>query len=259
VIDERTRYFRRLRRLRRSTRRWSALGGTFGGASAVLIPYAGLGLADAAWAAAAGGSLVLAAWRWADLRQLSTQPAPPPADPAVAADRTRAALIATVERLPSGPQVLREVRRQRSRLTLRGTAAAEPCARLDRAASTLAAFAPRLPELGAPALSEALAAERSLRDLAYRLAGVEKTMRLAPEDARDGLAAAHAELARQLQAGVTAYERLVAAAAECVAAERPGAATAETTSRLTDAGDLLQGLSAALAELRTAGGPVRAT
>ncbi|HEX7743772.1 MAG TPA: hypothetical protein VF462_00720, partial [Micromonosporaceae bacterium] len=118
---------------------------------------------------------------------------------------------------------------------------------------------PRLPESGAPAMDEALTAERSLRDLAYRVAGVEKTMRLAPEEARGGLEAAHAELTGQLQAGVTAYERLVAAAAKCVAAHRPGPAAVETTARLTDAGDLLQGLAAALAELRTAGGPIRAT
>lgn len=259
MIDERTRYFRRLRRLRRSTRRWSALGGTLGGAAAVLTPYAGLGLPDAAWAAAAGGSLVLAAWRWADLRQHTAQPPPPQADPAVAADRARAALVAAVERLPSGPQVMREVRRHRSRLALRGTAAAALCERLDRAAAALAGFAPRLPESGAPAMDEALTAERSLRDLAYRVAGVEKTMRLAPEEARGGLEAAHAELTGQLQAGVTAYERLVAAAAKCVAAHRPGPAAVETTARLTDAGDLLQGLAAALAELRTAGGPIRAT
>ncbi|MGW5673216.1 phage shock envelope stress response protein PspM, partial [Micromonospora sp. NPDC003776] len=54
MADERARHFRRLRRLRRSARRWSVLAGGLGGAAAVLTPYAGLGLPDAAWAGAAG-------------------------------------------------------------------------------------------------------------------------------------------------------------------------------------------------------------
>lgn len=259
MIDERTRYFRRLRRLRRSARRWSVLGGSFGGAAAVLVPYAGLGLPDAAWAAVAGGSLVLATWRWADLRRLTAQE-PPHADPAAAADRARATMIATVERLPAGREVLHEVRRQRSRLALRGTVAAAPLARLEQAAAALAGLARRLPELGTPALQEAAAAEDALRDLAHQVASIEKTLRLTPEAGRASLAGAHQELIAQLETGVAAYERLVAAAAECVAAHRPApAGGGETTSRLTDAGDLLHGLAAALTELRTAGGPVRAT
>ncbi|MCN0154835.1 hypothetical protein NDQ86_22675, partial [Salinispora arenicola] len=75
MADERTRYFRRLGRLRRSARRWSVTAGGLGGAAAVLTPYAGLGLADAAWAAGAGGAIVLATWRWVDLRALAAQPA----------------------------------------------------------------------------------------------------------------------------------------------------------------------------------------
>lgn len=77
MADERTRYFRRLSRLRRSARRWSVTAGGLGGAAAILTPYAGLGLPDAAWAGAAGGSVVLALWRWADLRILAARPAPP--------------------------------------------------------------------------------------------------------------------------------------------------------------------------------------
>ncbi|MEH1102480.1 hypothetical protein V6V16_25310, partial [Micromonospora sp. CPCC 205561] len=87
MADERTRYFRRLSGLRRSARRWSVTAGGLGGAAAVLTPYAGLGLPDAAWAAGAGGALVLAAWRWVDLRALAARPAPPPLDPAEAAAR----------------------------------------------------------------------------------------------------------------------------------------------------------------------------
>ncbi|MGW1449167.1 phage shock envelope stress response protein PspM, partial [Micromonospora sp. NPDC002411] len=75
MADERTRYFRRLGRLRRSARRWSVLAGGLGGAAAVLTPYAGLGLPDAAWAGAAGSAVALAAWRWIDVRALAAQPA----------------------------------------------------------------------------------------------------------------------------------------------------------------------------------------
>ena len=47
-MDERTRYFRRLKRLRGSARRWSVIGGGLAAATAVLTPYAGIGIADAA-------------------------------------------------------------------------------------------------------------------------------------------------------------------------------------------------------------------
>jgi len=46
-VDERSRYFRRLKRLRSSARRWSVLGGGLVAATAVLTPYAGIGIADA--------------------------------------------------------------------------------------------------------------------------------------------------------------------------------------------------------------------
>ena len=76
-MDERARYFRRLRKLRGSARRWSVLGGGLTAATAVLTPYAGIGIADAAWAASAGASVALAWWRWNDHRELAAIPAPP--------------------------------------------------------------------------------------------------------------------------------------------------------------------------------------
>ncbi|MEU5945691.1 hypothetical protein ABZ793_09015 [Micromonospora sp. NPDC047465] len=257
MADERTRYFRRLSRLRRSARRWSVTAGGLGGAAAVLTPYAGLGLPDAAWAAGAGGALVLAAWRWVDLRALAAQPAPPALDPAEAAARSRARLVAAVERLPAGPGVLAEVRRVRSRVALRGTSAAEPWARLDRAALTLAGMAGRLTGLAGPAVSEAADADRSLRDLAGRVASVERALRLAPADARPPLAEAHRALAGQLEQGVAAYERLVVAAAGYVAEDARPDADHPAASRLTEATDLLHGVASALAELRGAGAPLR--
>lgn len=259
MADARDRYFRRLRRLRRKARRWSVAAGGLGGAAAVLTPYHGIGLPDAFWAAAAGGALVLAAWRWADLRAHAAQPAPPPPDPAQAAARARARLVATVERLPGGRELLQEVRRQRDRLALRGSAAADAWTRLDQAASTLADLADRLTGPGAPAALEAAVAEQSLRDLARRVTSVEKALRFAPDDSRPQLEEAHRDMVEQLTAGVTAYERLVAAAVAYVAEESRVAGDDTAAVRLTEASDLLHGVAAGLAELRNgrepAGGP----
>ena len=98
TVDERTRYFRRLKRLRGSARRWSVLGGGLTAATAVLTPYAGIGLADAAWAASAGASVALAWWRWSDHRALAATRPRPRRRPALAGPR----LVAAVERFPAG-------------------------------------------------------------------------------------------------------------------------------------------------------------
>ncbi|MFU8871293.1 phage shock envelope stress response protein PspM [Micromonospora sp. SL4-19] len=259
MVDERARHFRRLRRLRRSARRWSVLAGGLGGAAAVLTPYAGLGLPDAAWAAAAGSAIAVAAWRWADLRALAAVPVPPALDPAEAAARSRARLVAVVERLPVGPAVLAELRRARSRVALRGTTAAPSWARLDRAATTLDGMAGRLTGLAEPVVREAAAADRSLRDLAGRVASVERALRLAPAEARGALTEAHGTLAAQLESGVCAYERLVVAAAGYVAEDARPSTEHPAAARLTEATDLLHGVASALAELRTVGTPLRTT
>jgi len=259
VADERTRYFRQLRRLRRSARRWSVLAATTSGATAVLVPYEGLGLPDAGWAAAAGGSTALAMWRWSDRRALAAQSAPRALDPAAAADRTRARLVAAVQRLPAGHSIVREVRRQRDRVAFRGSAAAEPSQRLDRASQTLAVMVDRLAGLGEPAVLEASEAERSLRDLAQRVASVEQTLRFAPADARLQLAEAHRGLVEQLAGGVSAYERLVAAAASYVAEDSRSTQEDSAAARLAEAGDLLRGVAAGLAEMRTSGDRLRPT
>jgi hypothetical protein len=233
------------------------LGGGLVGATAILIPYHGLGLPDAAWAAAAGGSLAVALWRWADLRQLAAQPVPPPPDPALTAEQARARLVAAVERVPAGRGALAEVRRQRARYAVRGSAAARPWSRLDRAALTLTGLAGRLTGPGDPAVLEAAVAEQSLRELAHRVAGVEKALRFAPDDSRGVLEAAHRNLVDQLDGGVTAYERLVAAAAGYVAEDGRVADEHPSVSRLTEATDLLHGVAAGLAELRSLGDPPR--
>lgn len=256
AADERSRYLRESRRLRGAARRWSVLGGMFSGAAAVLTPYAGLGLPDAAWAAAAGGSVVLAAWRWVDLRRHHAEPIPAPLDPAAIAAVRQARLTAMVEQFPAGRTALQELRRHRARAELKGSAAVDPWLRLDRAAGTLAGLAPRLTGHGAAVLTEAAAAEHSLRDLAHRVAGVERALRFAPADSGIGLQEAHRTLLGQLTDGVTAYETLVAASAGYVAEDaRAGAHLGDpgTANRLTEAADLLRGVTDALTELRPPG------
>ncbi|MEV4757602.1 hypothetical protein AB0J86_21160 [Micromonospora sp. NPDC049559] len=259
MADPRARHFRRLRKLRRSARRWSVLAGGLGGAAAVLTPYAGLGLPDALWAGAAGASTALALWRWSDLRALAARPAPPPPDPARSAERTRARLVNAVESLPAGKEAVAEVRRQRARFALRGTAAAGPWTRLDKASLTLAGLANRLTGPADPAVLEAAVAEHSLRDLAERVASVERGLRLAPPDSRAPLEQAHGSLVAQLDQGVAAYEQLVAAAAGYVAEDGQGhGGEHPAVSRLTDATELLHGIATGLAELRAPNRPMRA-
>jgi ABC-type transporter Mla subunit MlaD len=250
-MDERARYFKRLRRLRASARRWTVLAGTLGGASAVLVPYHGLGAGDAVWAAAAGGSAALAMWRWSDARALGAQPAPPPALAPVRG------LPGLVSRLPVGRAALDELNRQRARFRLRGSAIAGSWQRLDRASMTLSGLAGRLGGPAEGAVLEAAAAEQSLRELAERAAGVERALALAPPDTRDALAQAHRALVAQLDDGILAYERLVAAAAGYVAEDgRPLGPESLAIMRLREATDLLRGIAAGLSELRTTTNPM---
>jgi hypothetical protein len=246
MSDERARYFRRLRRLRRSARRWTVLAGTLGGASLVLLPYHGLGLPDAFWAAAAGGSAALASWRWLDARALAAVTPPPER----AGPR---AITAVLARSPVGRTALDEWNRQRARFRLRGSSVAGAWNRLDRASLTLSGLSGRMGGPAEPAVGEAAGAERSLRDLAERAASVERALSLTPADGRDPLMRAHAELAAQLDEGVVAYERLVAAAAGYVAEDsRPGPENPAVV-RLREATDLLRGIAAGLSELRATG------
>jgi hypothetical protein len=250
-VDERTRYFRRLSRLRGSARRWSVVGGGLTAAAAVLTPYAGIGLPDAFWAASAGASVALAWWRWSDHRQLAALPAPPPPNPALPGQR----LMAAVERFPVGRTVLQEVRRQKDRYALRGSVVAQAWDRLDRAAQTLTGLSGRLTGPGEAAVLEAAVAEEWLRDLGQRVASVERAVPLSPPDHKPGLEAAHENLADQFVEGVTAYERLVAAAASYVAEDGHPVADDRypTLGRLMEATDRMRGVAEGLSELRRYG------
>ncbi|MBL7253641.1 phage shock envelope stress response protein PspM [Paractinoplanes lichenicola] len=247
-MDERTRYFRRLKRLRGSARRWSVLGGGLAAATAVLTPYAGIGWADAIWAGAAGSSIALAWWRHSDHRELAATPAPPPPPPVLPG----AKLTAALERFPAGRTVMNEVRRQKNRYALRGSEITQAWDRLDRASATLTALAGRLHGPGEGALLEAAVAEEWLRDLGQRVASVERALPLTPPDQRAALVESHGSLATQFTEGVDAYERLVAAAASYVAEDgHPVAEGAHPAlGSLIDATDRLRGFAEGLSELK---------
>jgi hypothetical protein len=247
-VDERSRYFRRLKKLRNSARRWSVVGGGLTAATAVLTPYAGIGIPDAIWAASAGASAALAFWRWSDFRELAATPAPPAPDPALGGQR----LAAAIERFPAGRTVMHEVRRQRSRYAVRGSRITTAWDRLDRASSTLITLSVRLTGPGQEALLEAATAEKWLRDLGQRVAGVERAIPLSPPGQRETLQESHASLADQFVEGVEAYEGLVSAAAGYVAEDGHPMTEGKhpAFSSLIDATDRLRGLAEGLSELK---------
>ncbi|HYN96440.1 MAG TPA: hypothetical protein VES42_21575, partial [Pilimelia sp.] len=142
------------------------------------------------------------------------------------------------------------VRRQRARLSMRGSVAAGPWARLDTASATLAGLAGRIGGPAEAAVLEAAVAERGLREVAQRVMAVERALRFAPADSKPALAEAHRALADELTEGVTAYERLVAAAAGYVAEDGRSATDNPATARLAEAADMLRHVAAGLAELR---------
>ncbi|GAA0722284.1 hypothetical protein Drose_08495 [Dactylosporangium roseum] len=247
MATARTKHLKRLRRLHRSARGWSVRAGLLTGAAAVLVPYSGLGLPDAFWAAGAGGSIAIAIWRWLDYRAFRQLAVPEDPDPAVAGALARQKLVGLVQRLPAGKTALAEFDRQRESFRLRGLTVAEPWRRLDRASVMLSGLVGRLGPAAEAAVLDAAVAERSLRDLAQRTASVERTMSLGP--AGEALRPAHATLAAQLEQGVTAYEQFVTAAAGCVAED------SATLGNLSDATAFLRGVAEGLADLRNAPNP----
>ncbi len=243
MIDERTKYFRRLRRLRRAARRWSVFTGTLFGASAVLVPYNGLGWPDAVWTALTGGTAALTVWRWRDLRELAALPPPAPV-PGLA----RTPLEALVAKLPAGRTALAELRRMEARSRIRGSSLLPAWTRLDRAAQTFAGLSGRLGGSAADVVGEATAAERTLREIGERAAAVERALSVSRDD--DALHRAHADLVGHFTQGVEAYEGLVGAAAGCVAQD--GRVTDRgAVDRLSEATTLLRGIADGLSEMTT--------
>jgi hypothetical protein len=247
VLDERTRYYRRLRRLRGAARRWTVLAGGLAGATAVLVPYQGLGAADPAWAGLAGAAVVMAWWRHSDARSLAAEPAPDPPDPALAGDRWLSALA----QFPGGYQLAENLRRQRFRGALRGSAAMPAWERLDQAGRAMRALTGRVRGMDQDALREAVGVERELRELTNRVAGLEQAVRAAPEEAQSPLRLLRADHIARLEHGVTAYEQFVVAAAGYLSeSARLGDPPGPAVTGLTDATERLRGVTAGLAELR---------
>jgi hypothetical protein len=255
VLDERTRYQRRLRRLRGSARRWTVAAGGLVGASAVLVPYQGLGAGDAVWAGLAGAAVVLAWWRRADARSLAAEPVPDPPDPALAGERWLSAL----SQLPGGYPLAEGIRRQRTRAGLRGSAATATWERLDRSARTMRELTGRLPAAEAAAVREATGVERELRELTDRVVGLEQALRAAPAEAQSPLRQLRSDHITRLEQGVTAYEQFVVAAAGYLSeSARLGEPPGPGMTGLTGATDRLRGVTAGLAELRDRYGDLRA-
>lgn len=246
MLDEHARYHRRLRKLRGSARRWTVLAGGLAGTTAVLVPLAGIGAADAVWAGLTGAAAVMAWWRWSDRRELAARPAPPPADPALAGDRW----LSMLHHLPGGFHVAENIRRQRVRHGLRGSAAAEEWERLDRSARTMRELRARLGGVDAEAAQEAAAVEQELRGLTDRIVGLEHALRTAPAEARPSLRELRSDHLRHLADGVAAYERFVVAAAGYVSESARTGPRVPTMTGLHQATDRLRGVTAGLAELR---------
>jgi hypothetical protein len=236
VRDPHAAHLRLLRRTRARARRATVGAAALTGAAAVAIPYAGIGLPDLAWGAAAAGVLASAVLRWREDRVLRAQPVPPEAvtapGPALVLAGRSAAVVAG---------------RVVTRFGARGSSAVPLLRRLDRAARTMAVVAAQLGPAAADTRAEARHAEHALRAAAGRLVAVERAAAVAPADARPRLDQAAALLRSGFGDGITAYERLVAAAGECVAAEP--VVDGPLLGRLAEATDTLRGLAAGLAEV----------
>lgn len=254
MLDERARYYRRLRRLRGATRRWTVLAGGLAGATAVLVPYQGIGALDAAWAGLAGAAVVVAWWRRADARALAAEPVPDPPEPARSTDRWLAALA----RLPGGQQLAENLHRQRTRGALRGSVAAPVWERLDRGARTLRELAGRLRGEDAAAVTEAARVERELRELADRVVSLEHALRVAPAEAQPPLRELRADHVTQLEQGVAAYEQFVVAAAGYLSQAARAGDAPPAVAELNLATERLRGVTSGLAELRGRYGDLRA-
>jgi len=249
MAETRDQRLRRVGRLRRSFRRWTVLGAGLTGAAAVLTPYAGLGLPDAAWAAGAGVSVALAVFRWRDYRMLAAQPLPPERPQVGAGEAVRQAMRAALAANPIARAAVDEVGRRAERRKYAGSAAAEPMSRLAAAVRTLddVRDGPRT-EVVDEALGEAADGERALRDLAHRLLTVERALRFAGPDARPALGQARDTVTGQLSDGVQTFERLAAATAAAAASGAGEDTVAQY--RLGEAADRMAAFAAGLAELR---------
>jgi hypothetical protein len=249
--DPRVQHLRAIHRRLAGARKWSVTAAAVTGSALVALPYAGIGAPDIAWAGAAGGSLAVAVWRWRDYRALAAQPVPAslPAGPALSLGQRMAPLVRVAPMF--GPVLGPLIDRPRRIVVPSSSPAADAARRLNAAAAVLPQLLTRLGEHAGDLGAESDAALQALRDLAARLSLVERSLRVVAPDARDTVLAARGVLVARFDEGVTAYERLASAAAECVAALSRGGEEAALSrggdgtaaARLTEAAEALAGLA----------------
>ena len=203
---------RRLRKRLRSARRWSVTAGTFGGIAAVMIPLHGLGALDAVWAAAFGGSAILAGFRWSDYRYLAKSN-PKDSDELRVGGTSALALEAqTIAGALAG-----KLRQGRVGAQFRRSAAGPPFSRLESATLTLDDMAPHVPPMASEALTEGRSSLRTLRTLAHRIRSLEKAMSMSSPPRRQALEHSHQQMVSQLHSGVEAFEEMVGSVAQVLA------------------------------------------
>lgn len=128
--------------------------------------------------------------------------------------------------------------------------ARRPLERLDSRETALGELLTVLGAAAGDAWAEASGAARALRALAGRMVVLERTRAKVPPEAVPGLDTALGVLRQRLEEGVSAYDRLVSAAADAVAAGADGQGHEEASvRRLEEAADSLAGLARGLREV----------
>jgi hypothetical protein len=212
------RHERQVRRARRKFRVESAVAGGLGVAALSAGVAPGWTMAEIGFGGAAAMVGLVAAGAGHRLRELRRQPPAP---------RRRD--------LPRPPRPPRDC-------PARG-----PLDRLTERERALAGLLAHLGAAGDEPRAVAADAAATLRELGARTAAVDRARRGAPAESAPGLDAAVGVLMRQLEAGVAAYDSLVVAAADAVAASATlQAGDPVLLLRLTEATDSLAGLAAGL-------------
>lgn len=244
---------KRLHRRLKSARWWTVATGVFGASAAFLVPYGGVAAVDVVWVGMTGFSASLSFVRWGDYRRTSQ---------AMPQIRDSLALYG-----PAGlrdearnwkTQLATSMRSSREKGQFRGSVAAKPYQRLMAASESAEEISKQMdPDDSAYKILQNLAdAGPSLRDLAFQIRGIEKTISTAPAIQKDRLKASRSTLAKRLENGVAAYEEMVVAAGECLSQQQGLAHALEsvgddpTLERLSDAAVRLRADADAAEEVR---------
>lgn len=132
----------------------------------------------------------------------------------------------------------------------RSSAASAPLSRLTAREAALGDLLGVLGPVSGDTWPDASAAAAALRRLGGQLVVLEKARVGVPADARPGLDSAISALLQRMHEGVSAYDRLVSAATEAVAATSDGhGSEMAAVRRLEEAADTLAGLARGLREI----------